>query len=122
MGCTIVEKNRIKYLKLAPAGQVIAHSEDGLALISLCWAHEVDRVLLLQGCLSNDFMRLSTGIAGEVLQKLSNYGIRAAAVLDMAETKGKFKDFLLETNRGGIFRAYDSVERAEAWLVEGECT
>ncbi len=41
------------------------------------------------------------------------------AVLDKDKLKGKFRDFLAESNGGSVFRAYASIDEAEHWLLSG---
>ena len=49
-----------------------------------------------------DFYDLKTGIAGEILQKVSNYGIRMMIVGDFDNIEKKsLRDFIYESNRTG---------------------
>jgi hypothetical protein len=53
--------------------------------------------------LGPDFLRLSSGVAGEVLQKLVNYRFQVAVVGDTAGAQaasGPLRDFVRESNRG----------------------
>ena len=53
--------------------------------------------------LGPDFLRLSSGVAGEVLQKLVNYQRMPAIVGDVtaaAEKSAPLRDFIRESNRG----------------------
>lgn len=53
--------------------------------------------------LGPDFLRLSSGVAGHVLQKLVNYRFRVAVVGDVtaaAEASIPLRDFIRESNRG----------------------
>ena len=53
--------------------------------------------------LGPDFLRLSSGVAGEVLQKLVNYDFQIAVVGDVsaaAAKSGPLRDFITESNRG----------------------
>ena len=48
-----------------------------------------------------EFFDLSTGIAGEMLQKFSNYGVKLAIVGDFSVVKSQsLKAFIRECNRG----------------------
>ncbi len=52
---------------------------------------------------SPDFLKLSTGVAGEVFQKFVNYGLGCAIVGDITralENSGALRDFVRETNKG----------------------
>jgi PadR family transcriptional regulator AphA len=48
------------------------------------------------------------------------YNIKAVAVLDKDKVKGKFKDFMAETNSGNTFRVYKSFDKAEHWLLTNQ--
>ncbi len=114
----IVEKNHIKVLEVFSAEAPIRTEQDALDLIALCGEHDSSLLLLHAAVFSDDFFRLRTGLAGAVMQKFVNYGIKAAAVIpaDLAN-RGKFKDMMLETNRGPVFRIYYNRDEAENWLV-----
>lgn len=107
-----------KYL-YCPAGSLrIANERDALDLVALCGEYETDKLLLDGECLDPAFFDLKTGLAGEVLLKLSNYRIRAAVIMPQERVgTGRFAEFVLETNRGNQFRVYSQHEGAEKWLV-----
>lgn len=113
-----VQRDGKDYIRVV-AGQ-LREEQDGLRLVTACAENGTNRVLLPADCLSEAFLHLSTRVAGLVLQKLATYNIKAVAVMDADQARGKFKDFLVEANRGKLFRAFDDAERAEAWLLEGE--
>lgn len=115
----VIEKNG-KYLYVGPEGQSIQTERDGLDLIALCSENGVDRLLIHSSRLPDDFFRLATGLAGAILQKFSQYNVKAAVLLEGGRIRGKFEDFLLESNRGRQFRAYESLRDAESWLLESE--
>jgi len=63
--------------------------------------------------LGKDFFDLKTGIAGELLQKFSNYRMRLSIVGDLSDIKSKsLKDFIRESNRTGIITFVYTVEEA----------
>jgi len=59
--------------------------------------------------LSHEFFDLKTGIAGEFLQKVSNYGRRLMILGDFSEyTSRSLQSFIHESNRGGtVLFVYD---------------
>lgn len=64
-----------------------------------------------------EFFDLSTGVAGRIVQQLTMYGIRMAAVVpDPSIHSGAFQDFAREANAGGVFRFFPDRARAVAWL------
>lgn len=63
------------------------------------------------------FFDLSSGVAGDLVHRLSLYGIRMAAVVpDVAAHSGPFQDFAREANRGAQFRFATTREEAIRWL------
>ena len=67
--------------------------------------------------LAEDFFRLSSGIAGEVLQKFVNYQMRLAIVGDFSHYTSKpLRDFIYESNNGTQVGFQPTVEAAQAWL------
>ena len=58
-------------------------------------------LLLPKQTISEDFFHLSTGLAGEVLQKFVNYQMKLAIVGDFsAYPSQNLKDFIYESNHG----------------------
>jgi hypothetical protein len=113
-----MEKNGEKFILLEGTGTPIRREEDANALIEIC-AQNGTYLLLVEGDrLSEEFLRLSTGAAGAVLQKFAVYGVKMAAVLGKDRVKGKFKELLAESSRGSVFRAYEDHSEAERWLLE----
>ena len=116
MKYTAINKNGLVYL--AVTGGQIKAEQDGLELVSACAERGTNLLLLPAVCLSDDFLRLSTCVAGLVLQKLGNYNIKTVAVLDTRKTSERFREFLFESNQGQLFRVYANTNEAEAWLLE----
>ncbi|MCI9136421.1 MAG: DUF4180 domain-containing protein [Lachnospiraceae bacterium] len=55
----------------------------------------------MKEAVTDDFFVLSTRLAGEILQKFINYGVRFAVYGDFsAYTSKSWKDFVYECNRG----------------------
>jgi hypothetical protein len=87
----------------ATEGAAIAREADALDLIAATYGQEVDWIALPAERLARDFFDLRTGLAGAVLQKLTNYGLRVAILGDLGRETAASKalaDFLRESNRG----------------------
>jgi hypothetical protein len=72
--------------------------------------------------LGPDFLRLSSGVAGHVLQKLVNYRIQIAVIGDVtaaAEASGPLRDFIYESNRGSTVWFVSDLAALEAKLARG---
>ena len=58
-------------------------------------------IVIAKNMVHGDFFILSTGIAGEILQKYINYGGRIAIYGDFSSyTSKSLKDFMYESNKG----------------------
>ena len=74
-------------------------------------------IVLFQGQLDESFFRLSTGLAGEVLQKFVNYQMKLAIVGDFDRCDSKpLRDFIRESNEGRQICFQPDEESALAWL------
>ena len=77
------------------------------------------RALLLDAAaIPPEFFDLSTRVAGELLHRLSIYGVRLAAVVpDPSVHSAAFQDFVREANRGRQLRFLRTREEALSWLA-----
>jgi hypothetical protein len=70
--------------------------------------------------LGPDFLRLSTGVAGAVLQKLVNYRFQIAILGDVSAAvaaSGPLRDFVRESNRGTTVWFVEDLAALEARLT-----
>lgn len=64
-------------------------------------------------CVTKDFFALSTKLAGDILQKYVNYGIKLAIIGDFSGYTSKaLHDFIYESNKGKDFFFVPDVEEA----------
>ncbi len=60
-----------------------------------------DRIAVPKSAVAEDFFVLSTGIAGEILQKFVNYHVKLALYGDFSRYTSKpLRDFIYESNNG----------------------
>lgn len=91
----------------------INEAQDALDLIAEIGLMECNSLIINQANLSPDFFDLKTGLAGEVLQKFSNYRSRLAIIGDFSTyTSKSLNDFIRECNRGKMIFFADSLESA----------
>lgn len=101
-----------RVLWLSDKGQTIAQESHANDLIGDAWNHQAAWIALPVARVHDDFFRLETKLAGAMLQKFVNYGIKLALVGDISPWLGHsqaLRDFARETNQGGKF-----------WFVEDE--
>ena len=93
----------LRVLRLAAEGATISTPDDAADLVGDAWAHHAELVAVPVERLDPAFFDLSTGIAGEITQKLVNYRLRLAIVGDIAEhvdASSALRDYVWESNRG----------------------
>ncbi len=101
------------YFEPAPARAL-----DVTAILTGCIESGARAVLLDEDGLPDEFFDLSSRVAGELLHKLSTYGVRLAAVVpDPSVHSAAFQDFAREANRGRQFRFFPTRAEAIDWLT-----
>lgn len=77
------------------------------------------RLAIDKRAVAEEFFILSSGLAGEVLQKFTNYHIKAAFYGDFSRYTSKpLRDFIYESNRGGSVFFVPTREEAVRRLTE----
>lgn len=93
--------NDVKIAEVLSDENIIATIEDGLSLLGDLYYQDFDKIIIHERNLTPDFFDLKTGIAGEILQKFSNYRVRLAIVGDFSKYSAKsLKEFIYECNKG----------------------
>ena len=63
-----------------------------------------EKIVIDKNLICGDFFILSTGLAGEILQKFMNYHVKVAVYGDYSHYTSKpLKDFIYESNNGKDF-------------------
>lgn len=81
---------------------VITDAQSAIDLL-MCAKYDIGtkNIIISKQLITEDFFVLSTGLAGEILQKLVNYGGRIAIYGDYSRYTSKpLKDFIYESNKG----------------------
>lgn len=84
-------------------GLPLKTESDALELVAAARSADVDGVVVRTSELDESFFRLSTGMAGAIVQKLVNYGLRLVLVGEVCGHIGNsnaFRDYVREANRG----------------------
>lgn len=80
---------------------LIQNAEDGLDLMGTVYYQGFNKVIIYQKNLTADFFDLKNKMAGEILQKFSNYRVRLAIVGDFSIFESKsLNSFIYESNKG----------------------
>ena len=90
---------------------IISQTQDILDLFGDLVYNNCNRIIIHKRNFHENFFRLHTGIAGDILQKFSNYRIKLAIIGDFSEYKSKsLQDFIRECNKGNsifFLNSYD---------------
>lgn len=118
MNYKVIEKNSKKYIECISMEIPLSAERDALDLISLCIENNTGSLIIHEEALSEDFFNLRTGLAGAILQKFMNYHIKAAVIIVSEEKiSGRFREMVIETNKGNDFRVYKNFDEAEKWIL-----
>ncbi|MDN7427978.1 alpha/beta fold hydrolase [Burkholderia sp. AU45388] len=79
----IVQVAGSRVLVRDPSADLVQRESDALDLVALAHEHEADWITVPVDSLHDDFFRLDSKLAGAVLQKLANYGVRLGVVGDI---------------------------------------
>lgn len=103
----------LKIAEVEPGSGLITSPGDMLDIIADAGYHDCTRLIIHEMSLHRDFYHLNTGLAGEILQKFSNYRVKLAIVGDFTNIKSKsLGDFIRESNCGRTVNFVNSVEEA----------
>jgi len=96
---------------------LIGNAEEGLQLLVDLYYQDFDSIVLYQQQISAEFFNLKSGMAGELLQKFSNFRVKLAIVGDFEKYSGKsMGDFIYESNQGRMVNFLPSLKAAVAKL------
>lgn len=116
-----IQSHNIRGIKIAEVtseNTIIVKVKDALNLMADIYYQGFDAIILHEATITPAFFDLKTGIAGEILQKFSNYRMRLAIVGDFAAYQSKsFRDFVFESNKNKQINFVASVEKALEQLV-----
>ena len=112
MNITVNEKNGSKVAVLSSDSLIITNAGDALDLLAdVHYNHGCDKMLERKENIVEDFFQLSTGLAGEILQKYTNYQKAIAIVGEFSGYNSKsLNDFIYECNQGNkvVFRSTET--------------
>jgi hypothetical protein len=97
------ELHGLRVYECPTAGGPPRSAKDATEIIGAAWGVQAKLVVLRADWLGDDFFRLSTRVAGEVVQKLVDYGLRVAIVGDISDRVAGSEplgDWVRECNRG----------------------
>jgi hypothetical protein len=82
-------------------------------MVNVRYEKDCNRFIVDKKNVSEEFFKLSSGLAGDVLQKYINYQTKLAIVGDYTRYTSKpLHDFIYECNKGNDFYFVDSLDQA----------
>jgi hypothetical protein len=116
MSLSVVEAEGVRFVEGGPGEAVIVQPRDAARVIEACLSARVDRALLYPANLPTTFFDLSSGEAGDILQKLQSFGIRFAVVCapGAVHFSRRFHEAL-----GREFQVFETRRAALEWLARG---
>jgi hypothetical protein len=118
MELTVVEDQGFRLVEGSPDEPFMRTVRDATRVIEACWSGATLCALLHPANMTARFFDLSSGEAGEILQKLRNHGVRLAVVCPpgAAALSSRFGEMVAEERRGRFFGLFESREDAVRWL------
>lgn len=120
MNLTGIEENGVLCVLVESDEPVITDAQSAIDLL-MSAQYDVGSkdIVIPKQLIAEDFFVLSTGLAGEILQKYVNYGGRIAVYGDYSHYTSKpLKDFMYESNKGRDFFFVSTRDEAVAALAK----
>ena len=109
-----------RFVEGTPGQPLMGRVEDVSTVLEACFDNAARGLLLYSENLTERFFDLSSGEAGEILQKLRNYRIRLALVRSPTlQLSSRFDELMADESRGSYFRLFDDRVAAQEWLCFG---
>lgn len=120
MNIETIKPNETNIALITSQQKEIIDAQSALDLImTLKYETNAEKIGIDKEIITEDFFKLNTGIAGEILQKCVNYHIKVAIWGDYSHYTSKpLKDFIKEANRGKDFFFVETKEEAIQKLIE----
>ena len=103
MKLNIIEQNSKKIAEVISEEIVIHSTQDALDLIGDASYYQSHSIIIREENLAPGFFNLKTRIAGEILQKFSQYGVQIAIIGEFTKfNSDSLAAFIRESNKGTI--------------------
>ena len=114
MNIEYLKNNGIDIAVVSGDEVVIVDTQSALDLaMTVKYETGAERIVIDKAVICGEFFILSTGMAGEILQKFMNYHVKVAVYGDYSHYTSKpLKDFIYESNHGKDFFFVSTKEEA----------
>lgn len=104
MEFSIIENNGLKVALAQGGAPLLTDVQSALDLLATAsYVADTNLIAFEKESVHPDFFRLSTGLAGEILQKFINYGVKVAFYGDfdaLLKRSEPLRAFVMESNKG----------------------
>ena len=112
----IIQSHKINNIEIAEVISdkiLIQNPDDALDLIGNLYYQGFDKIIIYEKNLTPDFFDLKNKLAGEILQKVSNYRMKLTIIGDFSNLKSKsLTDFIYESNKGSQVNFKETLQKA----------
>ena len=108
----------MNFLELPPDSPLVVKPTDATPVLEACIAAHVRRVLLYPKNLTPNFFDLSSGEAGEILQKLRSWHLQIAVVCEPGAVRFSTRFNEISHEIRDFFRIFQTPEEAREWLSD----
>lgn len=114
MQTKVIKSNNTTIAVIESSETILADVQSALDLImTVQYENNTNRIAINKEAIIEDFFILSSGLAGEVLQKFINYDVKFAIYGDFSKYTSKpLKDFIYECNHGKDIFFVDNADEA----------
>ena len=119
MNIHVIEVEGVSFAEIINEKYEIKSAQDGLDIVgnSICMGSY--KIIIREEGFAPEFFDLKTGLAGEILQKFSNYNCELAIIGDFSKYPSKaLQDFIWESNKNGQINFVGSMEEAQRVLMK----
>jgi hypothetical protein len=119
MALGVGEESGVRIVEGSPGERLMRRPQNASLVLKACFSARGGRTLLYPENLTSRFFDLSSGEAGEVLDKLRRFQVRLAIVCPAGTVRfsSRFPDILSDD-----LRVFESREEARLWLGRSQAT
>ncbi len=107
------QKHGVKIAEVIADGIIISTADEGSQLLADLYYQGFDIIVIKAEQFHPDFFELRTGLAGEIMQKCSNWRVRLVIIGDFSRVSSKsLRDLIYESNKGKLVNFVGTIKEA----------
>jgi uncharacterized protein DUF4180 len=113
MAFTTIEHDGVRMVEATPGERILERPQHASRILEACFSAQSRAAIVYPANLTARFFDLSSGEAGDVLQKIRMFGVRLAIVCAPGDARlsRRFTEILADD-----LKLFDTVDAARAWL------